>query len=120
MPHAFVNCLGVPTLLWLAAMNAYTPSITLQCANRRHAPSRSRSLKTGKLLYGGVTPVVIDCLIVDLSEAGARVETPTMTSIPVLLRLRSGDGPERHVRRCWAQGNEIGLEFLDEAGQGLS
>jgi hypothetical protein len=79
----------------------------------RGEPARERILRRGKLMYGGFSPAVIDCLIVDASAGGVCVETPSMTVVPEQLRLRIGDGPERPVRRCWAQGNLIGVAFLD-------
>ena len=80
--------------------------------NRRSA-SRSRALKSAKLIYGaGFNATVIDCLLIEMSDTGARVETAIMMQIPETLSLRLGDNTERQVRRRWAQGNEIGLEFI--------
>lgn len=83
----------------------------LQPINRR-GNTRSRTIKTGKLLYGGFTPSVADCLIIDISDNGARVETSVMVHIPDILMLQI-NGSNRPVRRVWAMGNQIGLEFLD-------
>jgi len=80
--------------------------------NRRNA-SRSRALKSAKLIYGaGFNATVIDCLLIEMSEGGARVETAIMMQVPETLSLRLGDNTERQVRRRWALGNEIGLEFI--------
>jgi hypothetical protein len=80
--------------------------------NRRNT-SRSRALKSAKLIYGaGFNATVVDCLLIEMSDAGARVETAIMMQIPETLSLRLGDNTERQVRRRWAVGNEIGLEFI--------
>lgn len=83
----------------------------LQPINRREN-TRSRTIKTGKLLYGGITPSVADCLIIDMSDNGARIETSVMVHVPDILTLQM-NGSNRPVRRAWAIGNQIGLEFLD-------
>jgi hypothetical protein len=92
-------------------MNAASSKDELSRVERRRA-KRARTFKSGKLLFGGFTQVVIDCLIVEMSETGARVETAAMTLIPDMLTLRMGDGTEHRARRAWATGNLIGLEFI--------
>jgi hypothetical protein len=83
--------------------------------NRRNS-NRSRALKSAKLIYGGgFNTTIIDCLLIEMSDAGARVETAIMMQIPETLSLRLGDNTERQVRRRWALGNEIGLEFIPPA-----
>ncbi|MGE4482852.1 hypothetical protein [Acidocella sp.] len=74
---------------------------------------RRRILKGGKLYFGAFSPTVVDCLVIDLTANGARVETPEMTQVPELFKIQIGDAPARRARRCWAHGNAIGLEFLD-------
>jgi hypothetical protein len=97
-----------------AIMNALSSKSHLQAADRR-IESRPRALKAAKLIYGGVCPAVIDCLVRDLSAGGVRVETDVMTMVPEILSLQLQEGHARRVRRCWANGNAIGLEFLAEA-----
>jgi hypothetical protein len=80
-------------------------------ADRRNA-ERLRALKSAKLIYGGFSSTIIDCLLIEISEIGARVETSVMMQVPEILTLRLSDNTERQVRRCWAVGNEIGLAFL--------
>jgi hypothetical protein len=79
-------------------------------ANRRQDP-RPRAIKSGKLLYGFFSPTVIDCLVLEVSDAGARVETAVMIRVPEKLSLRLSDGSKKLARRSWARGNQIGLEF---------
>jgi hypothetical protein len=47
-----------------------------------------------------------------MSETGARVETAAMTQFPEVLARRVDDNTKRQVRRLWASGNEIELEFI--------
>jgi hypothetical protein len=54
-------------------MNVWDSKSDLLPVNRRRE-KRSRTLKSGKLLYGGVSLTVIDCLIIEMSDGGARVE----------------------------------------------
>lgn len=81
-------------------------------ADNRRRERRSRAFKSGKLIYGGFNAAVVDCLIIEMSDTGARVETSVMMNVPETLALRFSDGTERQVRRSWARGNEIGFEFL--------
>jgi hypothetical protein len=78
----------------------------------RRREKRSRTLKSGKLLYGGVNLTAIDCLIFNMSERGARVEISVMIDVPEVFSLRLNDNIERRARRRWAFGNQIGIEFL--------
>jgi hypothetical protein len=78
--------------------------------NRRR-DARAAAVKSGKLLYGFFSPTVIDCLVLEVSDIGARVETAEMTRVPEKLSLRLSDGDKRLARRSWARGNQIGLEF---------
>lgn len=92
-------------------MNAFASALDLRPIDRR-AGGRSRVFKSGKLMFGGVTPTVIDCLVTDMSAQGFRLETAVMVQVPALLSLRLSDGTVARARRAWAKGNEIGLEIL--------
>ncbi len=96
---------------WPFIMNALTSIADLLAADRRQA-KRSRTFKSGILVYGGFSPSVIDCLVVEMSDGGARVETSVMVQVPEILSLGLSDHTERRARRAWAIGNQIGLEFL--------
>jgi len=91
-------------------MNALTPQAYLRPTERRGG-QRGRTFKSGKLQYGGITPSVVDCLVVEMSDGGARVETSVMVQVPEIFVLHLNDA-DRKVRRAWAVGNQIGLEFL--------
>jgi hypothetical protein len=76
---------------------------------------RPPTIKSGKLLYGGAHQTVIDCLVLDISDGGARVETIIAADVPEVCSLRASDGAERRAHRRWASGQQIGLEFAAEA-----
>lgn len=78
----------------------------------RRNEHRTRAIKSGKLLYGGFSPTVVDCIVHDLSAKGARVETEVMIEVPETLVLRFADNTQRKIRRCWARGHLIGVEFI--------
>jgi hypothetical protein len=80
--------------------------------SERRQKSRGRTFKMGKLIFGDSHPTVIDCFVVEMSALGARVETAVMVQVPETLTLRLVDSSEHRVRRAWAIGNRIGLEFL--------
>jgi len=95
-------------------MNSMTPKSNLQAADCRSEP-RPLTLRTAKLIFGGLHATVVDCLVRDLTDAGARIETGTMTMVPELLSLQLAGGERLPARRCWAKGDAIGLEFLAAA-----
>ena len=95
-------------------MNSLTPESNPQAAECRRE-ARPLTLRTAKLIFGGFNASVVDCLVRDLTGAGARVETGTMTMVPETLSLQLAGGERLAVRRCWAKGDAIGLEFLAAA-----
>ncbi len=92
-------------------MSAMIPQSASNSPERRNE-HRNRAIKSGKLLYGSFSPTVIDCIIHDLSATGACVETEVMVEVPETLILRFADNTQRKVRRCWARGNLVGVEFI--------
>jgi PilZ domain len=80
----------------------------------RRAEHRTRTLKTGKLIFGTLGQSVIDCLIVDLSPSGAGLEMRVPTVIPETVFLQFADGTTRAARRRWTRGNRIGLQLLPQ------
>ena len=79
----------------------------------RRRAVRRRVLAGGKLLYGYGLSSLTDCLVVELSRSGVRVEIPVAMHIPEELFFRMGNQKIQRVRRVWAVGNAIGLEFLE-------
>lgn len=95
-------------------MNATTSKLDLRPADRR-IEKRGSTLKSGKLVYGGSWGVIVDCLVLDLSDRGARVETILSIDVPEFFFLRLSDGTDRRVYRRWVSGHQIGVEFADDA-----
>jgi hypothetical protein len=95
-------------------MKAIASFLDLQGIDQRRE-KRAPTVMCGKLTYGGAHKTVINCLIVDLSEGGARVETIVAADVPEAFILRAGDAPGRRAYRRWASGHQIGLEFVIEA-----
>ena len=95
-------------------MNILPPEPNVPAAECRKE-TRPLTLRTAKLIFGGFSASVVDCLVRDLTATGARVETDTMTMVPETLSLQLAGGGNQPARRCWAKGNVIGLEFLAKA-----
>jgi PilZ domain len=97
-------------------MNAITTQLQIAPTDsdvvERRAEQRTRTLKTGKLIFGTLSQSIIDCLIVDLSPSGARLEMRLPTAIPETVFLQFADGTTRAARRRWTRGNHIGLQLL--------
>ena len=94
-------------------MKAIASFLDLQGIDQRRE-KRTPTVMCGKLTYGGAHKTVTNCLIVDLSEGGARVETSVAADVPEAFILRSGDAPGRRAYRRWTSGHQLGLEFAIE------
>lgn len=85
-------------------------------ATRRNA-TRRRVLKGAKLVFNSDRSV-IDVIIRDLSETGARLRLPDLvTLVPdsgVELRRRT-NGPGYPAQVMWVRAGEMGIRFLKEA-----
>jgi hypothetical protein len=75
----------------------------------RRAATREGVLRSGKIVIGSS---VVDCIVLDVSEKGARVRLGAMMILPetVMLCLRGGVAFNAVTR--WARGQEAGLEFV--------
>ncbi len=74
---------------------------------------RQRVLKSGKIIFADGNSVV-DCVIRNLSVAGARLEVPTTVGLPqefTLLDVHSGRSYIAKV--AWRRGETMGVEFSD-------
>ena len=91
-------------------MNSFSSSNDLPPENRRQNV-RGRTLRTGKLFFGGFQKTVIDCLVRDLSETGVRIETAVLIDAPEIAFLQIQDDIIGPMKKRWATGNEIGFEF---------
>ncbi len=77
---------------------------------RKHP--RMRVLKGAKIVLGASS--VLDCVVRDLTNVGARVKIPSTVNLPEDVAITFDGG--RTCRRCrvaWRTLNETGLEFSD-------
>lgn len=79
----------------------------------KRAVKRTSVLQAGKIIYGGAWGAIVDCLILDITNSGARVETILAVDIPENFWLKLNDGIERRCYRRWVSGHQIGIEFAD-------
>ena len=94
-------------------MNALVSKLTLSRDSRRKE-RRGSAIKSAKIVYGGPWAGIIDCLIMDLSSKGARLETILVIDVPEFFVLKFSDGTERRVHKRWSSGHQIGVEFTDD------
>ena len=82
----------------------------------RRAQHRSLTFKTGKIV-GAEEIRTIDCAILDLSAAGARILVSDPTAVPQIFVLKVDCSDAVHVcERVWTDGNQIGLSCHCPAG----
>jgi hypothetical protein len=74
---------------------------------------RTRVFKSGKIIFG-YTDSTIDCLILDESPHGVRVETTVPTTVPEAVKFRIVGGGTYNAIRRWMLGNSIGFEFVGD------
>ena len=82
-----------------------------ETTGRRAAP-REGVLRSGKLVIG---PSVVNCIVLDISEKGARVRLEVMMPLPEKLTLCLRGGAAFIAVTRWARVQEVGLEFLGPA-----
>ncbi len=89
--------------------------------SRRHSQSdqRSRNRIPSRYyahLHSTTGTELSDCLIKDISEAGARIVLPKQASLPKLIMLRvTGETAPMDASVVWQVGAKCGLKF-DDAG----
>lgn len=77
----------------------------------RRMSNRSRVHKDAKLFFGSST--MIDCIVHNLTNAGARVEIPIEVDLPDALGLTFDGGYSlRPCRIVWRKETETGVKFL--------
>jgi hypothetical protein len=78
----------------------------------RRALVRSRTLQRGRICYGRQHALSTDCVIRNLTEAGAMLRVPDSQAIPetfTLLHIPAGYAFE--AKLSWRRGDLIGAEF---------
>jgi PilZ domain len=77
----------------------------------RGAPRR-RVLKAAQIVYeGGQT--VIECMIRDISDSGAKIDTEVALALPSLFWVVLPDGARRPAKLVWQNANLLGVHFTD-------
>jgi hypothetical protein len=74
---------------------------------------RKRTLFKGILSYGQNCAFTVDCVIADISDAGARVQVQPGPPVPTdvfLVHLRERTAYEANV--AWRRDNSLGLKFI--------
>lgn len=81
--------------------------------NDKRGAARRRTLKgaTAVLPNGGV----IDCVLKDLSETGAKLQVGNALSLPERFELQVPGAPNRQVAVVWRKDRTVGVRFV-EAG----
>lgn len=85
--------------------------------NHRNAPRR-RVLKAAQIVCdGGQT--VVECMIRDISETGAKIDTEVTLALPASFWVFLQDGVRRQAELVWQKGNLLGVRFADAQGAQL-
>jgi hypothetical protein len=82
----------------------------------RRKYSRTRVLKGAKIVLGATS--VLDCVVRDLTNGGARIKIPNAVDIPEDVAITLDGG--RTCRPChvaWRGLHETGLDFIDPTHQ---
>ncbi len=78
--------------------------------NRRNAV-RIRTIRNARIKFGNTS---LDCVLLDFSSRGARVNVGSATDIPKRLVIVLHDNSSHNAALRWARDREIGLEFIKE------
>ena len=84
-------------------------------ADKKRLAIREAVLKSAQIIFDHS---VIDCLVLDVSEAGAKVRTAAVVLIPERVTLRFRGGTIFPAVRRWTRGMEIGFSFEATASLG--
>lgn len=79
--------------------------------DNRRTDRRLRTLKGGRIVYNGGF-MAVDCMVKNISEGGALLETDQAYVVPSDFVLHIN--PERDGRPChvaWREGNRLGVTF---------
>ena len=80
--------------------------------DKRRNGERCRTLKTGRIIYNNLS-CVIDCMVLDVTDGGAKVQIADNLELPKDIRLEIQFGMTRNCQICWRDADKIGLMFVD-------
>ena len=107
----------MPTMIFRSGTTCFHVRIPVMGDDKRII-RRQRVLKSGKIaLAGGAS--ILDCVIRNLSVAGAQVELPSTVGVPdafTLIDAQTGTSYEAKV--AWRKGNRMGVSFADRPEEG--
>lgn len=73
--------------------------------------TRRRALKGAQIIFNEGSSV-IDCVVRDLSETGAKLKIPSPIGVPDTFTLSvQGDNTRRKCRVAWRRATELGVAF---------
>lgn len=81
-----------------------------ESGDRRGTP-RKRTLQKGELFYLD-SAAAVECVVLDVSDTGARLRPMDVLSCPPQFRLRGPDGALKHCEVIWRDETHIGVRFL--------
>lgn len=80
-------------------------------SRERRSTARSRILKGAKIILG--TASVIDCIVRNVTNTGARIHIPDTVDLPEAFDLTFDGGSSfRSCRIVWRSITETGVEFI--------
>jgi hypothetical protein len=91
----------------------------IQERQERRQSRRAKSIRGGQIVYQDGN-CVMDCLILDLSDSGARIRPADLIKCPSSFTLRMTDGSARRCVVVRRSPSELGLRFLKPEAVGRS
>jgi hypothetical protein len=76
----------------------------------RRREKRERTLRHGKIIYSG-SSCMMDCLVLDLTEGGARIKPADIMICPEEFVLKIQYSPLRNCEVVWRKNTELGVRF---------
>jgi hypothetical protein len=73
---------------------------------------RVSTLKNAKIVYNN-GHCVVECVVKNLSQSGARIELPSVIDLPKDVTLMINGGPKHVCEVAWSKNDYIGVRFVD-------
>jgi hypothetical protein len=90
-----------------------------QAVQERRLSKRAKSIKRGQIVYQD-GKCLMDCIIFDLSHAGARIRPADLIKCPPWFVLRITDGDAHPCIVVHRFGADLGVRFLDRQPEARS
>jgi hypothetical protein len=79
----------------------------------RRNQTRKKVEKAGRVIFNG-SQGIVDCIILDISEGGAKLQFPGRQVLPRTFTLQLHDGTVTECEVRWAKDSFFGVRFLDD------